>query len=135
MTSVEYAYLPSHPVLYWAAAWGGQLLFDVLVFLFTLKKLISVRSLGKRSFMALSLRDGMFYFNVGNAAVMIVANVANIVTYLVPYERSMLAPPTNMLCAVLISRLMLNLRDLEHKLSHTSEIGSIPMQRFTNSGV
>lgn len=125
MTSVE----ASH----WAAAWGGQLLFDVLVFLFTLKKLISVRSLGKRSFMALSLRDGALYF-----AVMIVANVANIVTYLVmdnPYERSMLAPPTNMLCAVLISRLMLNLRDLEHKLSHTSEIGSIPMQRFTNSGV
>ncbi|KIK17910.1 hypothetical protein PISMIDRAFT_684673 [Pisolithus microcarpus 441] len=91
----------------WAAAWGGQLLFDALVFLFTLRKLISVRrSLGKRSFMAVSLRDGMFYFNVGNAA----------------------------LCAVIISRLILNLRDLEHELSRTNDIGSIAMQRFINSG-
>lgn len=125
MTSAE----ASH----WAAAWGGQLLFDALVFLFTLRKLISVRrSLGKRSFMAVSLRDGALYF-----AVMTAANVANIVTYLVmknPYERSMLAPPTNMLCAVIISRLILNLRDLEHELSRTNDIGSIAMQRFINSG-
>lgn len=90
-------------------------MFDALVFLFTLRQLISVRSLGKRSFIALSLRDGALYF-----AVMTAANVANIVTYLVmedPYERSMLAPPTNMLCAAMISRLMLNLRHLEHELT------------------
>ncbi|KAI5993428.1 hypothetical protein EDD15DRAFT_892996 [Pisolithus albus] len=116
----------------WAAAWGGQLLFDALVFLFTLRQLISVRSLGKRSFIALSLRDGALYF-----AVMTAANVANIVTYLVmedPYERSMLSTPTNMLCAVMISRLMLNLRHLEHELSYTTEVGSIMMQPSVDSG-
>ncbi|KAI6116514.1 hypothetical protein EDD16DRAFT_1592432 [Pisolithus croceorrhizus] len=69
MTSVE--------ALHWAAAWGGQLLFDALVFILTLKKLISVRSLRKRSFMALSLRDGALYF-----AVITATNVANIIIYL-----------------------------------------------------
>ncbi|KAI6159983.1 hypothetical protein EDD17DRAFT_873217 [Pisolithus thermaeus] len=100
---------------YWAVAWGSQLVFDALVFTLTFRKLIKARSLGKWSYMALSLRDGALYF-----AVMTATNVANIVTYLVmanPYERSMLASPTNMLCAVMISRLMLNLRDLEHEVT------------------
>ncbi|KAI6166376.1 hypothetical protein EDD17DRAFT_1547963 [Pisolithus thermaeus] len=99
---------------HWAVVWGGQLLFDTLVFALTFRKLISVRSLGKWSYMALSLRDGALYF-----AVMTATNVANIVAYLViadPYERSILCFPTNMLCVVMISRLMLNLRDLEHEL-------------------
>ncbi|KAI6116516.1 hypothetical protein EDD16DRAFT_1049943 [Pisolithus croceorrhizus] len=96
---------------HWAVAWGGQLAFDALVFILTLRKLISARSLGKWSYMALSLRDGALYF-----AMMTAANVANILTYLMmknPYERSMLSLPTNMLCAVMVSRLMLNLRDLD----------------------
>ncbi|KAI6166396.1 hypothetical protein EDD17DRAFT_1548119 [Pisolithus thermaeus] len=91
-------------IRHWTIAWGSQLVFDVLVFTLTFRKLIRARSLGKWSYMALSLRDG---------GAMTAMNVANIVAYLVPYERSMLAPPTNMLCAVMISRLMLNLRDLE----------------------
>ncbi|KAI5993425.1 hypothetical protein EDD15DRAFT_892531 [Pisolithus albus] len=98
---------------YWAATWGGQLLLDTIVFTLTLKKLISARSLGKWSFMALSLRDGAIYF-----AVITAVNVANIAAYLLladPY-RAILGRPTNMLCAVMISRLMLNLRDLEHEL-------------------
>ncbi|KAI6038352.1 hypothetical protein EDC04DRAFT_1993028 [Pisolithus marmoratus] len=104
-----------HRASRWAAAWGGQLLFDVLVFIFTFRKLMSTRLLGKQSFMALSLRDGALYFGV-----MTVVNVANIIMYLVmadPFERSMLSTPTNMLCAIMISRLMLNLRDLERKLT------------------
>ncbi|KAI6166395.1 hypothetical protein EDD17DRAFT_56600 [Pisolithus thermaeus] len=89
MTSVEalrrcrFVHVPTHMCLTyafgldWAAAWGGQLLFDALVFILTLKKLISVRSLRKRSFMALSLRDGALYF-----AVITATNVANIIIYL-----------------------------------------------------
>ncbi|KAI5994908.1 hypothetical protein F5J12DRAFT_409091 [Pisolithus orientalis] len=99
----------------WAAAWGGQMLFDALVFTLTLRKLISSRSLGKRTFTALALRDGALYF-----AVMTVANVPNITTFLVmsdPFKRSMLSVPTNTLCTVMISRLMINLRDLERKLT------------------
>ncbi|KAI5993427.1 hypothetical protein EDD15DRAFT_892657 [Pisolithus albus] len=98
---------------YWAATWGGQLLLDTVVFTLTLKKLIRARSLGKWSYMALLLRDGVLYF-----AVMTAVNVANIVTYLVladPY-RAILSYPTNMLCAAMISRLMLNLRDLDHEV-------------------
>ncbi|KAI6041961.1 hypothetical protein EDC04DRAFT_2664093, partial [Pisolithus marmoratus] len=65
--------------------------------------------------MALALRDGALYF-----AVITAANVANITMYFVmtdPSERPMLSTPINMLCAVMISRLMLNLRDLERKLT------------------
>lgn len=109
-----------HPITseqapYWAAAWGSQLLLDVLVFVFTLRKLLSNRSFGERTFMALSLRDGALYF-----AVMTAANIANITAYLVmtdPFERSMLSAPTNTLCVMMISRLMLNLRDLDRQLT------------------
>ncbi|KAI5994909.1 hypothetical protein F5J12DRAFT_785707 [Pisolithus orientalis] len=108
-SSVHYAWLfaISTPVLMlpcarassWAAAWGGQMLFDALVFILTLRKLINSHSLGKRTFTALALRDGALYF-----AVMTVANVPNITTFLVmsdrltlrkPFERSMLSVPTN----------------------------------------
>ncbi|KAI6041963.1 hypothetical protein EDC04DRAFT_2664104 [Pisolithus marmoratus] len=54
MTSVEARHL--------AAAWSGQVLFDALVFTLTLRKLISARSLGRRTFTALSLRDGALFF-------------------------------------------------------------------------
>lgn len=47
---------------YWAAAWGGQLFFDAVVFILTLKKLTSSHSLGRRTFMSLLLRDGVMYF-------------------------------------------------------------------------
>ncbi|KAI6142719.1 hypothetical protein BKA82DRAFT_535491 [Pisolithus tinctorius] len=107
VTSVEASHL--------AAAWGGQLLVDALVFILTLRQLIHSHSLGKGTFVALSLRDGAIYF-----AVMMAANVANITTYLVvtdPFERSMLSTPTNVLCVVMISRLMINLRNLERKLT------------------
>ncbi|KAI6032232.1 hypothetical protein PISMIDRAFT_209133 [Pisolithus microcarpus 441] len=124
-------YLTHTFCLDWAATWGGQLLLDTVVFTLTLKKLISARSLGKWSFMALSLRDDVFYASKSEMqrnsvsptgaiyfAVMTAVNVANIATYLVladPY-RAILSCPTNMLCATMISRLMLNLRDLEHEL-------------------
>ncbi|KAI6142704.1 hypothetical protein BKA82DRAFT_4189883 [Pisolithus tinctorius] len=79
---------------YWAAAWGGQLFFDAVVFILTLKKLISIHSLGRRTFMSLLLRDGVMYF-----AIMTAANGANITTYFVmadPFNKAMLSALTNM---------------------------------------
>ncbi|KIM64903.1 hypothetical protein SCLCIDRAFT_1213015 [Scleroderma citrinum Foug A] len=91
-----------------AAAWGGQLILDALVFALTLYKLLRVGSMGERSFIDQLIRDGALYF-----AAMSVINVANIITLLlaIPYLKSALSSPTNMLCAALISRLMLNMRD------------------------
>ncbi|KAI5982074.1 hypothetical protein EDD15DRAFT_2203294 [Pisolithus albus] len=115
MTSVEYLMHASG--LDWAAAWGGQLLFDALVFLFTLRKLISVRrSLGKRSFMALSLRDGVFYastLETQHNSVLPIDGKRKHLAHLID------AVSCNEHCVaytqLMVSRLMLNLRDLEHE--------------------
>ncbi|KAI5997279.1 hypothetical protein F5J12DRAFT_340893 [Pisolithus orientalis] len=67
-----------------------------------------MESMGKRSLVDILLRDGAMYF-----AVMTTINVANIIIFIAgrPNMKSVLSSPTNMLCAALISRLMLNLRD------------------------
>ncbi|KAI6145731.1 hypothetical protein EDD17DRAFT_1652631 [Pisolithus thermaeus] len=111
----------------YAAAWGGQLLLDALVFAFTLWKLTRVDRTGERTFLDVLLRDGAMYF-----AVMTVMNVANITVFLVadPYAKSVLSSPTNLLCAAMISRLMMNLRD--PKIRGQTIVGVSTGQEFTN---
>lgn len=94
--------------LHYAVAWGTQLIFDATVFVLTTWKLLRMESMGKRSLVDILLRDGAMYF-----AVMTTINVANIIVFIAgrPDMKSVLSSPTNMLCAALISRLMLNLRD------------------------
>ncbi|KAL4073422.1 hypothetical protein J3A83DRAFT_4228433 [Scleroderma citrinum] len=112
-----------------AAAWGGQLLFDGFVFALTLSRLLHIRSTGERTFITRLIRDGALYF-----AAMSVINIANIITFLVaePYVKSVLSSPTNMLCVALISRLMLNLRDPKTRgMCHRSCILCILYNEFT----
>ncbi|KAI6142602.1 hypothetical protein BKA82DRAFT_1003386 [Pisolithus tinctorius] len=94
--------------LYLAAAWSGQLLFDMIVFGLTLWRSVSSRTPGKRSISDVLLRDGCLYF-----AVMSIANLGNIITLLVVNDNvKNIAPSfTNIISATMISRLMLNLRD------------------------
>ncbi|KAI6006817.1 hypothetical protein EDD15DRAFT_2357858 [Pisolithus albus] len=77
----------------YAAAWGGQLLLDALVFVFMLWKLLRIDTMGQRTFLDMVLRDGAMYF-----AVMTAMNVANITMFLVaePYVKSVLSSPTNL---------------------------------------
>ncbi|KAI6118639.1 hypothetical protein EDD17DRAFT_1673976 [Pisolithus thermaeus] len=111
----------------YAAAWGGQLLLDALVFAFTLWKLMRIDKMGERTFLDMLLRDGAMYF-----AVMTVMNVANITMFLVadPYVKSVLSSPTNLLCAAMISRLMMNLRD--PKIRGQTIVVVSAGQEFTN---
>ncbi|KAJ7624909.1 hypothetical protein FB45DRAFT_924514, partial [Roridomyces roridus] len=99
------------------AAWSGMLAFDIMIFALTVYK--ALRCGSRAGLFAVLLRDGSIYF-----AVMIVCNVGNIASYLVggPLLSGFLTTVTNVLSSILISRLMLNLRDpaIRHRTSRHS---------------
>lgn len=103
----------------YAAAWGGQLIFDAMVFGLTLRKLFSMQCAGRRSVVDVLLRDGAMYF-----AVMTVINTANITALLVaqPSLKSVLTSPTNMICSTMISRLMMNIRNSANESVYTRNL-------------
>ncbi|KAI6104294.1 hypothetical protein F5141DRAFT_180595 [Pisolithus sp. B1] len=94
--------------LYLAVAWGGQLLFDVVVFGLTFWRSVHSRTPGQSNISDVLLRDGSLYF-----AVMSAANIGNITALLVASDNVKDVTPgfTNVISATMISRLMLNLRD------------------------
>ncbi|KAF9479461.1 hypothetical protein BDN70DRAFT_689934 [Pholiota conissans] len=90
------------------AAWSGMLGFDALVFGMTLyKSLKLVREPGV-NLLSVLLRDGSIYF-----AVMMASNLGNILTFVFggPFMRGVATTFTNVISSIMISRLMLNLRD------------------------
>ncbi|KAJ7784886.1 hypothetical protein DFH07DRAFT_947955 [Mycena maculata] len=90
-----------------AAAWGGMLVFDVMIFSLTVAKALKYTMRDGNLFSVL-VRDGALYF-----AVMIASNACNIGTYTMggPLLSGSTTTVTNALSSVLISRLMLNVRD------------------------
>jgi hypothetical protein len=102
-----------------ALAWGGMLSFDVVVFLMTLYKSLSIGRAGDRTLLNVLVRDGAMYF-----AVIALATLANILTFIFdqPLVKGMLTTLTNALSTALISRLMLNLRDPRLLAKHAKRI-------------
>ncbi|KAH7924939.1 hypothetical protein BV22DRAFT_1129445 [Leucogyrophana mollusca] len=100
--------LTSEQALRLAAAWGGQLGFDVIIFALTLRKSWCIGPVGERALIDIVLRDGTLYF-----AIMTLANVGNIATLLLadPTSKGAGSTITNIISGTMISRLMLNLRD------------------------
>ncbi|KAF8996247.1 hypothetical protein BDQ17DRAFT_1249994, partial [Cyathus striatus] len=88
------------------AAWSGMLIFDVLVFSMTLYKSLTLPGVRGINLLMILIRDG---------EVMVVTNLANIVTFMVShlFTRGVVTTFTNTMSSILISRLMLNLRDPE----------------------
>ncbi|KAF8139244.1 hypothetical protein K438DRAFT_1805207 [Mycena galopus ATCC 62051] len=89
-----------------AAAWGCVAVFDCMIFLLTLYKVFTRhRGIGLATVL---LRDGSLYFGV-----MLLSNLSNIATFLLgtPYTRGIATTFTNTISSVMITRLMLNLRD------------------------
>ncbi|KIM63503.1 hypothetical protein SCLCIDRAFT_745712 [Scleroderma citrinum Foug A] len=87
------------------AAWGAQLVLDVVIFLLTLWKSLQSRTSNHKSLMYVFLRDGTMYFGVISAVsvanlVILLNSLENFTTYL-----------TNTLSVVMVSRVMLNLRN------------------------
>ncbi|KAI6006757.1 hypothetical protein EDC04DRAFT_3095580 [Pisolithus marmoratus] len=101
-------FLSSDQALYLSAGWGGQLLFDVVVFTLTLWRSMYLRTSGRGNISDVLLRDGSVYF-----AVMSAANIGNIITLLVARNnvKNVAVSFINIISATMISRLMLNLRD------------------------
>jgi len=91
-----------------AVAWGGVLAFDLLIFVLTVLKTLASHGWVKSDLHLLLLRDGSMYFGV-----MIVTNIANIIllVYGGKFTSGLLGTPMNVIASVLITRLMLNLRD------------------------
>ncbi|KAF7289753.1 hypothetical protein MIND_01348900 [Mycena indigotica] len=91
--------------------WAAVAVFDTMIFFLTLGRVLYRRSITPRSSMdllSILLRDGAIYFGV-----MVMSNLANILTFVLgtPYTRGIATTFTNILASILISRLMLNLRD------------------------
>ncbi|KAF7289790.1 hypothetical protein MIND_01353200 [Mycena indigotica] len=95
-------------------AWTGMLVFDVTIFLLTVFKALRHGIRGRNLFSML-LRDGAMYF-----AIIIAANAWNIETYITggPIISGAVTTLTNVMSSVIISRLMLNLRDPRILSSH-----------------
>ncbi|KAJ7774036.1 hypothetical protein B0H16DRAFT_1510817 [Mycena metata] len=82
-----------------AIAWANIAIFDCMIFLLTLYKVLH-RPHGA-DLLTVLLRDGV---------VMVMSNLSNILT-LVPYTRGIASTFTNIISSILITRLMLNIRD------------------------
>ncbi|KAJ7488258.1 hypothetical protein FB451DRAFT_1226818, partial [Mycena latifolia] len=98
-----------------ASAWAGVAVFDCMIFLLTLYKVFSRRRPNGTNLLTVLLRDGSMYFGV-----MFMSNLSNILTFVLGglYTRGIATTFTNIISSVMISRLMLNLRD--PALSHMS---------------
>ncbi|KIY65996.1 hypothetical protein CYLTODRAFT_399460 [Cylindrobasidium torrendii FP15055 ss-10] len=90
------------------AAWSSMLVFDGVIFYLTVHKAIELNKQRGVNLLRILLRDGAVYF-----AVMIIANVANIITFFVgrPYFRGAITTFMNVISSTMVSRLILNLRD------------------------
>ncbi|KAI5123109.1 hypothetical protein M0805_001465 [Coniferiporia weirii] len=92
-----------------AAFWIGQLVFPSMIFVLTVARILLLHRQGtaRGGISVLMLRDGVMYF-----IVIFIVNFANVLTYVVspPDIQAINAPFSALITAVMICRLMLNLR-------------------------
>ncbi|EMD36245.1 hypothetical protein CERSUDRAFT_95589 [Gelatoporia subvermispora B] len=93
--------------------WSVVLTFDTVVFGLTMLRGIRVRGLWDASIFRIFLRDGLLYY-----ATMVVVNIVNILTILLPppEQKGLLTTFGNVVSSVLMTRLMLNLRSSELRI-------------------
>ncbi|KAJ7050357.1 hypothetical protein C8F01DRAFT_1377773 [Mycena amicta] len=109
--------------------WAAVATFDTMIFLLTLGRVLYRRGRPRNGntmdLLSILLRDGAIYFGV-----MVMSNLGNILTFALgtPYTRGIATTFTNILSSIMISRLMLNLRD--PALAHMSGRGR---RRITTS--
>lgn len=113
-----------------ATAWSGMLVFDTLIFILTVYKSLALRVRSGSGLLAVMLRDGSLYFGV-----MVASNVANILTYVYggTFTRGSIAVFVSIISSVMITRLMLNLRD--PKLSTVPRLSPTNVVNLYTSGI
>ncbi|KAF7343841.1 hypothetical protein MSAN_01965400 [Mycena sanguinolenta] len=97
-------------------AWASMAVFDCLIFSLTLRKALCQRYPSAKHLLSVLLRDGSVYFGV-----MMILNVSNILTFIFGglmikptrklYTRGVVTTFANIISSILISRLMLNIRN------------------------
>ncbi|KAG9311567.1 hypothetical protein JVU11DRAFT_7774 [Chiua virens] len=92
-----------------AIAWGGQLFFDVVIFVLTLWRSFYIRTESNRSLVDVLLRDGALYFAILSAAN--IANIAMVILANADYK-AIGGVILNSLTSVMASRLMINIREM-----------------------
>jgi len=101
------------------AFWVGQLVVPTLIFVLTIGKGVSLYRYGtsRSRVLRIMLRDGLMYF-----LIIFLANVVNVVTYVVapPDLHAVNAPFSDMITALMICRLILNLRTDLDEDTHTA---------------
>ncbi|KAJ7897605.1 hypothetical protein B0H14DRAFT_3853217 [Mycena olivaceomarginata] len=107
-----------------AVAWAGVTIFDSTIFLLTLYRVFGRHRANEPDLFTILLRDGSLYFGV-----MVMSNLVNILTLVIgnPYSRGIATTFTNIISSIMITRLMLNLRD--PALAHMS--GRLPQSTTT----
>lgn len=116
-----------------AAAWSTVMIFDLIVVVMTLVRTIKInrRSGKKHALTRVLMRDGVVYFGVISLAML-----SNIITFLCGSEVTRGSPTTatNVLASVMVSRLMLNLREQgERSATTTLTAGTNSAQMSTTS--
>ncbi|KDR68181.1 hypothetical protein GALMADRAFT_161116 [Galerina marginata CBS 339.88] len=116
--------------------WISLLCFDVLIFGLTLYKALEGWHAGATSVLKVMLRDGTIYFGV-----MIIIAISGIIDFkfFPSYLRGVTATYGNVLSTVMVSRLMLNLRDPklrfigDSRAEFTTELGFRNNNNSTNA--
>ncbi|KAF7345844.1 hypothetical protein MVEN_01606100 [Mycena venus] len=129
-----------------AVAWAGVTIFDCTIFLLTLYKAFGRHRTNGLDLFTILLRDGVA-FSFGSSVrssvcasdarvlgslyfgVMVTSNLVNILTLVIgnPYSQGIATTFTNIISSIMITRLMLNLRD--PALAHMS--GRLPQSTTT----
>ncbi|KAI0351648.1 hypothetical protein OH77DRAFT_1410658, partial [Trametes cingulata] len=92
---------------YLAAIWACVLVFDAVVFVLTLARVLYVGKTCRGSLFTVMQQDGAMYFGI-----LFICHLSNILTCLQVY-RGISVTATNVIASSMISRLMLNIRDPE----------------------
>ncbi|KAF4616708.1 hypothetical protein D9613_008373 [Agrocybe pediades] len=109
-------------------AWSGMLVFDFVVFGLTLYKSLTIPRTRGVDLLDILLRDGAIYFSV-----MIASNLGNILTFVFggPFTRGVATTFMNIVSSVMISRLMLNLRN-PTLVTHSQRDSFVPTMTYPN---
>ncbi|KAF7761903.1 hypothetical protein Agabi119p4_9895 [Agaricus bisporus var. burnettii] len=121
---------------YLVGGWAGVFVFDAVMFVLTLYKTVTLPKGSGVGLLTMIMRDGTVYFgivatlNLTNILVLVLAN---------PVNRGSMGTPMNVMSSIMMTRLMLNLRDPElngvAQDFKTTTLNISGFHRQTNSGM
>ncbi|KAJ7473252.1 hypothetical protein FB451DRAFT_1248846, partial [Mycena latifolia] len=112
-----------------AGAWAGMATFDSMIFIMTLYRAFSRHNANGLNLLGVLLRDVLTFSPLSR--IIVAASLSNILTFL-PYTRGVVTTFANIIPAIMISRLMLNIRDPALSMRAEERSGSMA---WTGTGI